>query len=161
MKKLYLMRHATSDWPKHIQTDIERPLTSHGEVEAELMANRLKNKKAEIDLMLISKATRTQETSKFIIDSVSVKMSMVTKEIYETTHEHLLEVIQDLPDDVDSLMILAHNPSISMLTTVLLGTYADLPPAVLVEIDFDVESWRNIDRGSVTHEHIEVPSMFL
>ena len=160
MKKLYLMRHATSNWPEHISTDFERPLTKEGEDEAWLMADRFKAKNITIDLMLVSSAIRTQATSKFLCDVVDIKQSIVTKEIYETTHNYLLEMIQKTPDEIESLLLVSHNPSISMLTTILLGTYVDLPPAVVVEIFFDVKSWKDIGRESITHDSIEVPSMF-
>lgn len=160
MKKLYLMRHATSNWPEGISTDLERPLTKEGEYEAQLMADRFKAKNITIDLMLVSSATRTQSTSKFLCDVVDIKQSIVTKEIYETTHDYLFEMIQKTADDIESLLLVSHNPSISMLTTMLLGIYADLPPAVVVEIYFDVKCWKDIGRDNVTHDSIEVPSMF-
>lgn len=161
MKKLFLMRHATSDWPKHIKTDLERPLTSLGKIEAKIIASRLKEKSDCIDLLLVSKANRTQETASFICDSLTVKKHTVTKEIYETTHEKLLEIIYEVSPEINTLVLLAHNPSISMLTTVLLGIYEELPPAVLVEIHFDTDNWKDIERSNICFHNIEVPSMFL
>ena len=159
MKKLYLMRHATSNWPEHIPTDIERPLTPKGEKEALEMAKKLKEKASQIDFMMVSAATRTQKTAKILQEHVNFDKSLITKEIYETTHEHLLEVILASPDTIDSLLLVAHNPSISMLTTLFLGTYADLPPAVLVEIHFDVLAWSDITRENITYDTIEIPSL--
>jgi len=158
MKKLYLMRHATSNWPEHIATDIERPLTLKGEKEALEMALKLKTKAPEIDFIMVSAANRTQDTAKVLQEHVNFNKTLITKDIYETTHEHLLEVILSSSDDINSLLLVAHNPSISMLTTLFLGTYADLPPAVLVEIHFDVPAWGDIDRESITHDNIEIPS---
>ena len=153
------MRHATSNWPEHIATDIQRPLTLKGEKEALEMAQKLKTKATEIDFMMVSAATRTQDTAKVLQEHVNFDKTLTTKEIYETTHEHLLEVILSTPESVNSLLVLAHNPSISMLTTLFLGTYADLPPAVLVAIEFDVTSWTDITRENITHDTIEIPTL--
>jgi len=159
MKKLYLMRHATSNWPQGIATDIERPLTKDGEKEALEMAQLLKRKKIDLDFMMISAAVRTQSTANILKEHLSIKKSLVTEDIYETSHEHLLEVILSTSDDVDSLMLLAHNPSISMLTTLFLGTYADLPPGVLVEIHFDVNAWSELSRETINYDSIDIPSI--
>lgn len=158
MKKLYLMRHATSNWPENIATDIQRPLTPKGAQEADQMGRILHSKAESIDLMMVSAAVRTQETAKVLKQYVKIQKSLTSEEIYETTHEHLLKVILSTPVEVESLLLLAHNPSISMLTTLFLGTYADLPPAVLVEIHFDVDKWNDIDRSSITYDCITVPS---
>lgn len=158
LKKLYLMRHATSNWPEHIPTDIERPLTRNGEKEALEMALKLKTKTSHIDFMMVSAAIRTQNTAKILQEHLTIANTLVTKDIYETSHEHLLEVILSTPDTIDSLLIVAHNPSISMLTTLFLGTYADLPPAVLVEIDFDISSWADIKREAIVYDTIDTPT---
>lgn len=157
MKKLYLMRHATSNWPEGIATDIQRPLTAKGEKEALEMAKVLQTKTASLDFMMVSAAIRTQNTAKILKEYLEVKKSLVREDIYETTHAHLLEVILSSPKEVDTLLLVAHNPSISMLTTLFLGTYADLPPAVLVEIHFDVNDWTEIDRESISYDSIQRP----
>jgi len=157
MKKLYLMRHATSNWPEGIATDIERPLTPKGEKEALEMAKVLRSKTDSLDFMMVSSAIRTQSSAKVLKEQIEIKKSLVTEDIYETTHEHLLEVILSFPKDIDTLLLVAHNPSISMLTTLFLGTYADLPPAVLVEIHFNVDHWSDLDRESIIYDSIEIP----
>lgn len=154
------MRHATSNWPEGIATDIQRPLTPKGEQEALEMAKVLRSKTASIDLMMVSSAVRTQSTAHILKEHLEVKKSLTTEDIYETTHEHLLEIILSCPKEVESLLLIAHNPSISMLTTLFLGTYADLPPAVLVEIDFNVDHWSDINRESIIFDNIQVPQTF-
>ena len=153
------MRHATSNWPEGVPTDIERPLTSKGEKEALEMAKLFKEKNITLDLMMVSSALRTQSTANILKKRLEIKKSLVTQDIYETTHEHLLEVICSMPDEIDTLLLIAHNPSISMLTTLFLGIYADLPPAVLVEIHFDTKQWNKIQRENITFDSIETPSI--
>jgi len=66
MKTLSLIRHAKSTW-KHLDLDDrDRPLSSRGALEAEILAEYLGKKSFTPDLILASPASRTQETAKIL-----------------------------------------------------------------------------------------------
>jgi phosphohistidine phosphatase len=62
MKKIFLIRHAKSDWGHESLADIDRPLNQRGYDEAYLASSLLKKKNFIPDLLISSSATRAIST---------------------------------------------------------------------------------------------------
>lgn len=148
------MRHATSNFPKGVPSDFERPLTPHGQTEALEMAQRLKASKISIDELKASAAFRTTHTAKIIAETLNIAQLYFFEELYNAPYEVLLQAIVQTKDSSDSLMILAHNPGVSMLISYFLGNYGDVPPATVIEIHFDTNTWSEIARDKITFDTV-------
>ena len=84
MKKLFLLRHAKSDW-KNDLIDFERPLSKRGYKELEILASTIKTLNISPNIILCSTSTRTKETLDFLLkkDFFSKCPIEYKKEIYD------------------------------------------------------------------------------
>ena len=116
-RRLLLVRHAKAgDAP----VDADRPLTKRGIRQAAEMGGWLEQAGLTPDRVLVSPALRARQTW----ERASVALDAggepnADQRIYDNTVEALLEVIRETADDVRSLAVVGHNPSIGELTAVL------------------------------------------
>ena len=116
-RRLLLVRHAkAADGP----VDADRPLTTRGEQRAAAIGAWLERAGSVPDLVFVSPARRAAQTWELAsAPSASGPPPVVDARIYENTVESLLEVIRETPDDVRTVAVVGHNPSIGELAAVL------------------------------------------
>ncbi|MGI9123582.1 MAG: SixA phosphatase family protein [Mycobacterium sp.] len=118
MRTLVLMRHAKSDYPDGVG-DHERPLAERGIREAALPGDWLRGNAPEIDAVLCSSATRTRQT--LARTGIGAPVSYLER-LYGTGPGAMIGEINKVGDDVDTLMVVGHEPTMSQ---VALGLAAD------------------------------------
>src|SRR6056297_2288736 len=122
MKKLCLFRHAKSTYASLGTDDIDRPLHEVGFVNAPMMAEVLtKQHKFKPDLIVSSNAKRAHETSKLFAEAIGYDETKILVEdrLYEAGVEDLLSEIQLLNDKYKSVLLIGHNPGLTLLATFL------------------------------------------
>lgn len=152
MKKLCLFRHAKSTYGALGTEDLDRPLHPVGLQDAPLMANILKSSyKFKPDLILTSHAQRTLLTAESICAALGYNKEKirVEKSLYEAGVEDLLEDIKLIDSKVKNLLIVGHNPGLTLLANFLVDTHVtNLPTCGVVAIEFDTNSWDNISAAT-------------
>lgn len=150
MKKLCLFRHAKSTYGTIGTEDLDRPL--HQEVglkDTLLMGNILKNNyKFKPDLILASYAKRTQLTAEFLCEPLGYNKEKVQieKNLYEAGVEDLLQEIKLIDNKVKNLLIVGHNPGLTLLANFLVDTHVNnLVTCGTVAIEFETSTWENIN----------------
>jgi phosphohistidine phosphatase len=109
--QLVIVRHAHAQ--NHGPTiDHSRPLSEHGHAQAHETASFLRSHHIEIDYAIISDAVRTTETFANLDIQTTVEYS---KRAYNASANTLAELITEVPNDCESIMIVAHNPGITDL----------------------------------------------
>jgi len=102
--------------------------------------------------VLCSPSARTRETLKRlgVGDGAEVR---IEDELYGASADELLAVLRDLPDELDSVMLIGHNPGIEDLTIRLASEGEELarvrekfPTAALATLELDT-SWRGLAPG--------------
>lgn len=148
MKRLTLVRHAKSSWSDAGLPDIERPLSKRGERDAPRMGERLRERKARPSLILSSPAKRAKSTAKLIARSIGYPEEFLQFErrVYSADYRALLDIIAAQDDACSEMMLVAHNPSLTVLANHLArGLDIDnMPTTGVVAIDFDVEHWSDL-----------------
>ncbi|TFV88584.1 histidine phosphatase family protein [Blastococcus sp. CT_GayMR16] len=116
-RRLLLVRHAqAADAP----VDADRPLTERGSQHASAIGSWLKRAGLAPDRAVVSPAVRAAQTWERAGAGVAPGLPpVVDARIYENTVEALLAVIQEIPDDVATLAVIGHNPSIGVLASIL------------------------------------------
>ena len=115
--RLLLVRHAQA---ADAAVDAERPLTSRGEQRATAIGSWLAQARLAPDLALVSPARRAAQTWSLASASLTSGLrSVVDERIYENTVEGVLAAIHETPEDVRTLAVVGHNPSIGELAMVL------------------------------------------
>jgi len=147
MKTLYIARHAKSSWNNPGLEDHERPLLEKGKKRTRYIVNYLLENKCSIDLIMSSHAVRANETAKIIAHGLSYPDDkiMVSRSLYFGHPDNFFDVFYDLSDDVESLMMVGHNPGFTTFANYFLDKKIDnLPTSGVVCIEFDTDSWENI-----------------
>lgn len=162
MKTLYLIRHAKSSWDEPGITDRERPLLDAGVKKTGKVIDFFRNKDITADLILSSPAVRAFETARLIAKGIGYPEEKIKLEplIYEGFYDSILEMIFRIPDEVNSLMIFGHNPTITHLANLFLHPGIDfLPTTGVACISFKTEKWEQISAGKAKKEFLVYPRM--
>ena len=155
MKSLYLLRHAKSSWADSSLADHDRPLSRRGRRAAPLMGAYLRDGGHRPELVLCSTSARTRETLEAVIaELVDVEPEIDwARDIYLGAPNRLLKLVRALPDRVDSVLMVGHNPGTAILANALCadGEEAELrlmrtkfPTAGLAIIDLEVDRWEEV-----------------
>jgi phosphohistidine phosphatase len=151
VKRLFLLRHAKSSWDDAGLADRDRPLAPRGRRATEVMARHLRDEKISPALVLCSSARRTRDTLEGVGPSGEVR---IEDELYGATEAELLERLRRVPDAVESVMLIGHNPAIQELALGLASGGARLedlerkfPTAALATLTVP-GTWRELGSGS-------------
>ncbi|MCO8124358.1 histidine phosphatase family protein [Stieleria sp. TO1_6] len=130
--KLILMRHAKSGHDDPSLADHDRPLAGRGRRACPLMASWLADQDCIPDLILCSSAIRTRQTAQLLLDAWQHQPSIEYHEsLYLSGPDTILDVASSEHADARRVMVLAHNPGISMLATILAGQSLELVTAAI------------------------------
>jgi phosphohistidine phosphatase len=154
VKKLYLLRHAKSDYPQNVD-DHDRPLNKRGENACKTIGKYMKENGLLPDKILCSDATRTSMTVKNVLRAAGENIEVLhLKELYLATAGEILKILAKVHDDVPSVMVVCHNPGVEQLARFLVGggdieSIARLrvkyPTCALAVFTLDTDSWKKID----------------
>ena len=119
------MRHAKSDYPDGV-SDHERPLAPRGIREAVLAGELLRDNVPPIEHVLCSSATRTRQTLHCTRVAAPVSYS---ERLYGATPGTMLDEINQVFDDVSTLLVVGHEPTVSQVALWLAGPETSDPEA--------------------------------
>src|SRR6478735_11296074 len=108
-RTLLLLRHAKSDYPTGVP-DHERPLAPRGEREAKMAGDWLRAHAPAVDAVLCSTATRTRET--LARTRIDAPVNYVDR-LYDATTGAVIEEINSAEPDVETLLVIGHEPAMS------------------------------------------------
>jgi phosphohistidine phosphatase len=161
-KYLFLLRHAETAEKQSGQTDKERELTSKGLKEAMLIGIYLQKSNTAFDTIISSTATRTRSTTQIVSDAMRASADKIIYEdqLYEASLRTFLALINKLDDDLNTVMFVGHNPTISYLAEFLASApIGDMATGGLVTIKFDMASWSKVAKSSGELVRYVAPSM--
>jgi phosphohistidine phosphatase len=155
LKRLLLLRHAKSSWEDRELADHDRPLAPRGRRAAKRMARHLRDQDERPELVLCSSATRTRETLERIEPALGDGAEVrIEPRVYEASADELLDLVRELPAEVDAALLIGHNPGIEDLTASLArpGQALDrardkFPTAALATLEFDA-AWDRLAPGA-------------
>ncbi len=140
--ELWLLRHAHAPWTTAVP-DLERPLDSKGRKQASSLGQWLQSQAFQPDLVVVSPATRTQETAALALDGRGPSPT-VDHRLYEASLTDLMQVIQGLPA-AGKVLVVAHNPGFDQLVRTLAGAHGYRGDPV----SFDPCTWVQLDLKAV------------
>ena len=144
MKKIFLVRHAKSDWNNPEIKDIERPLNDRGYANANLMSKQFTTMP---DLIVSSPAIRAISTALIFARNINYDLNkiQISKELYETSVKDYLSVIHHLDEQHHSMMMFAHNPTISNFAESLVKSLPmEMATCAIAGISFNCSKWSEI-----------------
>ena len=163
MKRVVIVRHAKAV-PYGYDADFERELTGRGEKDAKNIGRELNRKVIVPDLMISSPAARALKTAQIFAENLGFDSNQIQKKmaIYDgLTTAGFLSIVHQLPENAKTIFFFGHNPGFHYLVSNLLTSFwGEMPTCSTVGIDFEVESWHEIEvRTGKTAFHL-VPKNF-
>jgi phosphohistidine phosphatase len=154
LKKLILLRHAKSDWNDVRLSDHDRTLNDRGAQDAPFVAKWLASHTEAPDTIMVSTAVRAQETAQHFIAAFSLNEENVLhlRDIYEAGLEDLINIVSWFsPEDSECVMVVGHNPTMTMALSHLSSTHiVDMPTCCVAVIEFpDATSWKGLGTGEL------------
>lgn len=152
MKTLILQRHAKSDWSNAGLEDHDRPLNERGKKDAPLMAKFLAKQDIKPQQVLSSTAVRAVETARAHLKSGLITKNELefAKELYQFDGSTYPELIKKLPNHLDTVMLIGHNPSLEILAGLIVGTYAfpiRITTSSLHVFELTIDDWTDFKSG--------------
>ena len=155
MKRLYLLRHAKSSWQDPGLPDHDRPLAGRGRRAAAAIGLHLRAQGIEPELVLCSTARRARETLERIEPALPTADIRIEPELYGASAGALLERLRRVADDVDSVMVIGHNPGLQRLALdvarpapAVRELDAKYPTAALATLTLADPTWQALERGT-------------
>lgn len=117
-RRLVIIRHAKAE--PYAATDVERVLADRGRVEGRLLGEWLASAEVVPDRAFVSYAARTRETWEVVAAGAGWTVEPVYDgNLYGTDEDGVLDLVRDLPDDVATVVVVGHNPTMGVLAQLL------------------------------------------
>jgi phosphohistidine phosphatase len=154
VKRLFLLRHAKSSWDDAGLADHDRPLAPRGRRASALIAEHVRRNRIRPALVLCSSARRTRETLERVGQALGPVEVRFERELYGASSKDLLQRLREVPDEIESVMLIGHQPAIQELALDLAAEgsefealRAKFPTAALATLTFPGE-WSELGSDS-------------
>jgi phosphohistidine phosphatase len=157
MRRLMILRHSKAERPEPGGGDQERTLNQRGRGDAGTIGAYMVRHGLIPDRVVVSTAVRTRETWQHAAGAFPADLAVVFEQrLYDAVPQTILDVIKRTPDEVHSLLVIAHNPGLHRTALMLIGAgdvdarqrlSEKLPTSGLVVIDFAVDDWGKLHRA--------------
>jgi phosphohistidine phosphatase len=109
------------------------------------------------DLVLCSTATRTRQTLDAVLSELEVEPAVeFLEDLYLAGPSEMLDLVASVPDTVEGVLLVGHNPGTGILAAALSGEgspesvhlmRAKFPTAGLAIIELNVDRWKDVVSG--------------
>lgn len=138
------MRHGKSDWNADYEGDHDRPLNKRGIRSAEVMGRVLTGEGETPDLIITSTAVRARTTAQIAAEAGGWRCEIVLEpRLYGSGADVVVQVAGAAPR-VGRLMLVGHQPTWSILVSVLTGARVEMKTATVASIGFDIDDWSEL-----------------
>jgi phosphohistidine phosphatase len=162
MKTVYIVRHGKAV-PAHANiADADRLLTDTGVARTCKIAEYMNETKPVIDQIIASPAERAYATALIIADKLGIKANKVVSDekLFTGDESDVLEVIEALDDSIKSVMIVGHNPVITMVSNRFANPKLEsLPTTGVVSVHLDTDNWVDLKKAKVIQNFTVWPGM--
>lgn len=159
MRRLYVLRHAKSDWNTDTD-DHGRPLNGRGVRSARVIGGILAVAGEEPDVILSSAATRARATAELVMESAGWDVPLVlSDDLYLSSVAATLEIIAAEGASAERLMIVGHQPTWGNLVEFLTGGRVEFKTATVAALDTHA-GWAGLREGCCSLGFLIHPRMF-
>lgn len=157
MKTLYLLRHAKSAWDDPNLADHDRPLAPRGEDAAPRVGRTMRDLGVAPGRVLCSSAARARRTWELVGGELDADPAVAVRgDLYDADAGDVLDAVRETPDEIESLVVVGHNPTMERLAEALAGDgepaalremAAKFPTGAFAELRLDADSWAAVAPG--------------
>jgi phosphohistidine phosphatase len=159
MKTVLILRHAKSDWGTPGLPDFERSLAKRGLEDAPRMGEVLAQFDSVPDRILSSPARRAKQTAELVAKACGFRKAIRWEDsFYEGDSEDLIAALQRLPETVERVLLIGHNPILEETVALLAASFSPvaaaaegwaikIPTAGLVCLNLEIMEWKDLQPG--------------
>lgn len=130
-------------------SDFERPLNDRGRLAAPFMGEYLAQHELIPDALICSPANRAMQTAILVRENAGITSEIKYDDrIYDASLGQLIKVVSEIKDDIESAMLIGHNPGLESLVNYLSGRAAAMPTAAVAVIDLGSDQWIEPEKNS-------------
>jgi len=151
-KTLHIVRHGKALQDYRFIRDDDRPLIEKGIMNNEEMAKQLYVQYPAPDLIISSHATRALQTAHIFARVMGYPHNrvQVNENLYMEGENEIHIILKNLTDEINSVMIVGHNPDVTYLAHTYIRQHIDtIPTSGVVTIRFATDRWSRI--GTMTN----------
>ncbi|MGK5695298.1 SixA phosphatase family protein [Streptomyces sp. URMC 128] len=166
LRRLVVLRHAKSAWPLDV-ADHERPLAPRGRRDAPAAGRALAEADCLPDLALCSTAVRASRTWELAAAEWGTPPPVrFDRRLYAASPAGLLAVVHEVSAEVETLLLIGHNPGLEELVLALAGDGLDdtlervrtkFPTSAIAVLSWYGTSWRALTPGTALLTSMTVP----
>lgn len=154
---LYIVRHAKAEDRATFMADHDRQLVSEGIMAAARMGRYLRDKDVRPDRIISSTAPRAKDTAKVIAEQIGFDQTRIELDdkLFDGGPKAYLSAINALPESVQSVMIVGHNPDVSYFAEFLThASVGSMSKGAVVAVSFDDLTWAEVSgrTGSIAFQ---------
>lgn len=136
-----LLRHAKAEHPAGLP-DHSRPLALAGRRQSPLVGAALAEAGIAPDLVWCSSSVRTRQTWELVRSGLGLEPRVEFRDdVYDAGARSLLELIATAPEDVRTLLVVGHEPTMSHTAATLAGPESDPATVARVQLGVPTASW--------------------
>jgi phosphohistidine phosphatase len=161
VKTVTFIRHGNANNTVLGFKDFDRTLSNVGIEEATKVAAKIFAMQIPIDIFICSAAKRTMQTCEIFARQYNYSFDNIlsNKELYNADYKDVLLLLQALPNEVNSIALIGHNPTMSECATLLNAEHKliDMPTAGCISIEYETENWENFMAAKNKILHFSAP----
>ncbi|SCA54772.1 hypothetical protein MTBPR1_10019 [Candidatus Terasakiella magnetica] len=148
-KDLLILRHGDTQ-NSHKDGDFSRELTNTGKRNAQRIGLWLSQNDLQPEHIISSTAMRAKTTAHITCESAGLGTSIIEedKSLYNAPPINVLESIKQAPIKGNCLMVVGHNPRLSVLVGQLSSQFIAMSPATLVHLRVEGD-WADIGTNQI------------
>lgn len=149
MKTLILVRHASAEPRENGQHDMERPLSKKGRRTAKQIGKAMKGHANLPQKVYASFARRARQTAKRVIKQLDHQAEITLREdLYLAEPQAFVDILHEVPDELDCVMLVGHNPGIREFLQMLTDNMLRFPKSAVAYISLPYDSWQQVSLAS-------------
>ena len=166
LRRLVVLRHAKSAWPEGVP-DHQRPLAPRGRRDAPAAGTALAETDSLPDLALCSTAVRARQTWELASAEWGTPPPVrYEPRLYAADVPELLDAVHQVPPEVETLLLIGHNPGLEDLVLDLAGDSLDdaldevrvkFPTSAIAVLAWHGSTWRDLAPGTALLTGVTVP----
>lgn len=144
--------------------DFDRPLNDRGKKNAPFMGKWLAQENIHPDLIISSPAKRAIITARKIAKEIDYLKDKIIqdKNIYEASVKTLLQIVNQIENEQNIVFLFGHNPGFTDFANYLTGeNISNIPTCGIVQINFEIDDWKEVSKDLGTLIRFEYPKKFI
>ncbi len=147
MKRIFLLRHGNAAPGGSGKADRDRPLEESGRTQIVSVSDKLVSQNYIPEIIITSSALRAKTSGE--IAGKIVHCSMRSSDtLYSAASQDYITLLKGMENRFNSVMIVAHNPTISDFAGRLSGTHIGMGTGNICLLELDIEQWSDLGFNS-------------